>query len=405
MKNTLPWLAFALMAIAAPVLAQPAPATGTDEARRAREAKAAMPPPASTGKVERFLNWVERAPLFSGQPRDGFGVRIGVDDGAGLALGPSWRSSNALGGALHIAASGAASIMGDRQVTGNVALPRLAGGRLTLGFEAGGTHLAQERFYGTGMTTAPTDGAAFALDQRRIMTGATLNAARWLQISARAGTLNARTADAQRPGLVPISARFTSASAPGTGIDHAFRIVSLSAAVDARDVPGNPRGGGRYAIAAHRYDAARQHPYSFTRVDADVEQHFSFWKRQRVITLRAMTSTALTAEGHDVPFYLQPTLGGSRVLRGFVTDRFRDRSLVALQAEYGWDLTPFISAVAFYETGAVGSALRNIRSRDFRADYGIGFRFGSARTVAFRTDVAFGSGEGTRLTMRFNHAF
>jgi outer membrane protein assembly factor BamA len=170
-------------------------------------------------------------------------------------------------------------------------------------------------------------------------------------------------------------------------------------------VPGNPRRGGRYAIAAHNYDATAARPHSFTKVDVELEQHVSFWKRQRVITLRAIASTALTADGHHVPFYLQSTLGGSRLLRGFVDDRFRDRSLLALQAEYGWDLSPFLSAVVFYETGAVATALRNIRSRDLRGDYGIGFRFGSARTVAFRTDVAFGSGEGTRLTMRFNHAF
>ena len=405
MKNTLPWLALALMAIATPGLAQPAPATGTHEARRAREGKAVTPPPPTTGKVERFLNWVERGPLFSGQPRDGFGVRIGIENGPGFALGPSWRTSKALGGALQIAASGAVSIVGDRQIAGNFALAPIAGGRLTLGLGADGTHLAQERFYGTGMASARTDGAAFAVDERRIMAAATLNAAEWLQISAGAGTVDARTADAQGPGIASISARFTPASAVGMGINHAFKVVSLSAAVDARDVPDNPRAGGRYAIAAERYDSAPHHPYSFTRVDTEVEQHFSFWKRQRVITLRAIASTALTAQGHDVPFYLQPTLGGSRVLRGFVNDRFRDRSLLALQAEYGFDLSPFLNAVVFYETGAVGSALRNIRSRDFRGDYGIGLRFGSARTVAFRTDVAFGSGEGTRLTMRFNHAF
>ena len=104
--------------------------------------------------------------------------------------------------------------------------------------------------------------------------------------------------------------------------DHAFRVVSLSAAIDARDVPGNPRSGGRYAIAANRYSAAPQRPYSFTQVDTEVEQHISFWKRQRVITLRAIASTAVTADGHAVPFYLQPTLGGSRAAA-----RIRQRSL------------------------------------------------------------------------------
>ena len=383
MTNKRPWLALALVAIAAPVMAQPAPATRAEDARRAREERAATPQPATIGKVERFLNWIERGPLFSAQTRDGFGVRIGIDDGPGFALGPSWRNSNAMGGAVDMTAFGAVSVAGDRQIAANLGMPQLAGGRLALGVNAGGTHLAHERYYGAGMSSARTNETAFALDQRRIVAGATFDATRFLQLRASAGTLTSRIAD----------------------VNHAFGVISMSADVDVRDVPDNPRRGGRYAIAAHRYHASAQQPFSFTRIDSEVEQHFSFWKRQRVITVRALASSALTSEGHGVPFYLQPTLGGSRVLRGFVDDRFRDRSLLAFQAEYGWDLTPFLGAVAFYETGAVGSSLRNITSRDFRRDYGIGFRFGSARTVAFRTDVAFGSGEGTRLTMRFNHAF
>ena len=404
MKNRLPWLAFALVAMAGPAWAQQAPPTRAEEAQRAREEKAAAYPAATTGKVERFLNWIERGPFFASQPRDGFGVRVGIENGPGLALGPSWQTSSALGGALHLAAGGAMSIVGDREIAGNIGLPRLAGGRVALAVDANTSHLAQERFFGTGMTSARADVAAFALDQRRAVASATLNAA-WLQLSGSGGTLTTRTADAQAVTIAPLSARFTPASAAGMGVDHAFTITSLGAAIDARDVPGNPRRGGRYAIAAQRYAAAPHQPYSFTRVDTELEQHFSFWKRQRVITLRAIASTALTADGHTVPFYLQPSLGGSRLLRGFVNDRFRDRSLVALQAEYGWDLTPFISAVGFYEAGAVGSSLRSITARNVRRDYGIGFRFGSARTVAFRTDVAFGSGEGTRFTMRFNHAF
>jgi outer membrane protein assembly factor BamA len=255
------------------------------------------------------------------------------------------------------------------------------------------------------MTSLPGDPGAFALDQRGVMTTATVKAAPWLDISAGAGMLNARTADAKAVGAIPINARFTPANAAGLGTDHNFLVTSMGAVADVRDVPGNPRRGGRYAIAARRYAATPQQPYSFTQVDGEIEQHVSFWKRQRLITLRAFASTALTSEGQAVPFYLQPTLGGSRLMRGFVTDRFRDRSLLALQAEYGWDLSPFINAVLYYETGAVGATLRGITAKDFRRDYGIGFRFGAVRTVAIRTDVAFGSGEGVRVTMRFNHAF
>jgi hypothetical protein len=140
-------------------------------------------------------------------------------------------------------------------------------------------------------------------------------------------------------------------------------------------------------------------------VNVELEQHFSWWRGQRVLTLRGMAVLNNPDAGQDVPFYLQPTLGGSRWLRGFVTERFRDRNLAAVQAEYGWDLWPFLGAVLFYEIGAVAPEPRDLSIKASKSDYGIGFRFGSARTIALRTDVAFGSGEGTRLAMRFSHAF
>jgi outer membrane protein assembly factor BamA len=217
--------------------------------------------------------------------------------------------------------------------------------------------------------------------------------------------LNPTTA-AGRSRIVPsIESRFTTQEAPGLGVEPRFATASIAATVDYRDVPGNPRRGGRYHVGVGRYADQTLQRYSFTRIDAELEQHFSAWKRQRVLTLRAIASATTADPGNDVPFYLQPTLGGSRVLRGFVTDRFRDRNVAALQAEYGWDLLPFVSAVAFAEAGTTAARWQDLDTRQLRKDYGIGLRFGSARTVALRTDVAFGSGEGTRLTMRFNHAF
>ena len=144
MTNRLPWLALALMAIAAPVSAQ----SGPRPAPRKRGAHGRnglpSPPPVTIGKVERFLNWVERRAALCGQPRDGFGVHVGIENGPAFALGPSWRTSSPLGGALQLAVSGAASIAGDRRLTGNVGLPRLADRRLTVGLDVNATHLAQE---------------------------------------------------------------------------------------------------------------------------------------------------------------------------------------------------------------------------------------------------------------------
>jgi outer membrane protein assembly factor BamA len=408
MNNRMPWLALALIALAAPALAQSPGSTRAEESRSTRESKASAPADAVSGKVERLFTWIETGSIFQslGGTRDGFGIRVGgIEDGAGFALGPSWQASNIRDGAVHLSASAAASIVGDREIAAGVAVPHLAADRLAVGLNVASTHLAQERFFGRGMASARSDVTAFALDRRRVTADATLTATDWLRVSGSAGTLRTTPADAHTRRVPAIGTRFTGADAAGLGVDNSFAVLSMSATADFRDVPQNPRGGGRYHVAASRYAAADQRPHSFTRVDAEVEQHLSAWKRQRLITLRAFASTTITADDHEVPFYLQRTLGGSQLLRGFATDRFRDRSLLAVQAEYGWDVTPFLNAVLFYEAGTVASRLRDITAGDFRRDYGIGFRFGSARTVAFRTDVALGSGEGARLTMRFNHAF
>jgi len=104
-----------------------------------------------------------------------------------------------------------------------------------------------------------------------------------------------------------------------------------------------------------------------------------------------------------VPFYLLPTLGGSYSLRGFRSFRFRDRSLLLLQSEYRWRVNDFVHGAVFYETGAVGPQLSDLGG--LRRDYGVGLRAGSRNGVAFRADVALGSGEGTRILIRFDNAF
>jgi outer membrane protein assembly factor BamA len=401
-------VALALVAMARPAAGQDAAPTRASDALAAREAKAIQSAPFKPGRVERLLTLVETSPAVRGTfaPADGFGVRVGgIENGSGLAVGPSWRRQEWLNGTLATHASAAAAIMGDREVDAGIALPRLGSHRLSAHVQATGTQLAGERFFGLGRKTQRTDETAFRVDRRQLETGVVVNATDWLRVSAGASLLQTSAADGRARGVAGIATRFSDREAPGLMGDASFRLWSLGATVDYRDLPGNPRIGGRYHLGVDRYVDATTGNYSFTRIDAEVEQHLSAWKRQRVLTLRALTSASLAGEGHDVPFYLQRTLGGSRLLRGFVTDRFRDRNLLVLQAEYGFDLLPFVSAVAFYEAGTVAPRWQELSLGDVRRDYGLGFRFGGARAVALRTDVALGSGEGTRLTMRFSHAF
>jgi outer membrane protein assembly factor BamA len=135
--------------------------------------------------------------------------------------------------------------------------------------------------------------------------------------------------------------------------------------------------------------------FSFNRWDVDLRQFIPFVHDTHTLALRAWVSSSDPSDGDSVPFYLQPTLGGSRSLRGFSTFRFRDRSALLLQAEYRWRINEFVTGALFYDTGAVAprSGHRTARAR---------LRLRPARRQPLdrgaRMDVAFGGREGTRFS-------
>ena len=353
----------------------------------------------------RVLDFVEHKVGQFTAPHDGFGVRFGgIDSGSALAAGPLWQA-RALDGAMLLRTSAAASAFGDYDLDAGVAVPEFLSYRLSL--TAGGSkrHLSREHFYGLGMAASDANHAMFQFDRSEAHAEASFAAASWLNFGVTGGWADYSVADGKFTRAPSISTRFVPRDAPGLGSPASFGVVSASAIVDWRDLPGNPRNGGRYQVSIDRHADRSINQYSFTRAVLDVEQHVSWWRGQRVLSVRGLAVVSTADARNDVPFYLQPTLGGNRMMRGFATDRFRDRNLVWAQAEYGWDLWPFLGAVLFYESGAVAPEPAALSFKDLKHDYGIGFRLGSARTVAVRTDVAFGSGEGTRIAMRFSHAF
>jgi outer membrane protein assembly factor BamA len=399
-------LLLACSLLAGPAAAQAIPETRASEASAARQQKAAALAPAPVDKLEKFLDFVERNAEAMATGRDGFSVRFGgIDDGSSWAAGPAWQTTRPLNGRLTLRASAAASIFRDHEIDLTMSLPELASHRLSLDVTASRGHLAQERFFGTGPSSAQTNETSFALDSGYAGMTATVAATPWFRASLGAAVADYSVADGGARLVPSIFARWERREVAGLEEPTSFTVLAASTTADWRDVPGNPRRGGRYDVRFERFSNRAQNRYSFNRLNVELEQHLSWWRKQRVLTLRGVAVLSSPDAGNDVPFYLQPTLGGSRLLRGFVTERFRDRNLMALQAEYGWDLWPFLGAVLFYESGTVAPDWKELSLESLKRDYGIGFRFGSARSVALRTDVAFGSGEGTRLAVRFSHAF
>jgi hypothetical protein len=117
-----------------------------------------------------------------------------------------------------------------------------------------------------------------------------------------------------------------------------------------------------------------------------------------------------TGTGSVVPFYLQPTVGGSDInsqisLRGFPNYRFRDRNAVFVQAEYSVPIVDPIGLILFYDAGRVGSALSDLTFAHLRQDAGLGATFRLQGNVVAQTYIAWGAGHGPLLNYNFSKLF
>jgi outer membrane protein assembly factor BamA len=144
--------------------------------------------------------------------------------------------------------------------------------------------------------------------------------------------------------------------------------------------------------------------YSFRQTTIDLQQHVPLLHGHRVVSLRALAVLSDASDGQVVPFFLSPTLGGLNIGRGFPTFRFRDRNLLALQAEYRYLVNPLVSGAVFVDAGQVASSPRALARSRFKTSYGAGLRLGAKGAAALRLDVAFGDAR-PKVIVGLGHAF
>lgn len=120
-----------------------------------------------------------------------------------------------------------------------------------------------------------------------------------------------------------------------------------------------------------------------------------------------VVSTASTA---DVPFYLQPTLGGSNIdsrptLRGFSDYRFRAPDAAMIGADYEVPVWDPVGALLFYDVGQVGNSIGDLSFAHARQDAGIGATLRLMKNVVAQVYLGFGAGHGSHLGYNFTKFF
>ncbi len=118
----------------------------------------------------------------------------------------------------------------------------------------------------------------------------------------------------------------------------------------------------------------------------------------------------------DLPFFVRPSLGGSRRLRGYIEGRWRDDALWVAAAEYRFWVIPRgftvwrhirverIGAAVFYEVGGVAEDGFGFFHERVRQSYGVSGRATIERAAIFRLDFGF-SEEGMNFSAGFGLSF
>ncbi len=382
--------------------------TRQEQIRKAREAKAQALTPYQPSKLEAGLIKVEEDGYIARllNPPNGFFPQFGhLTPGAGFALGPGYRANRLLGGQLDFLTTVTFSQKAYLLWETTAAFPRMAENRVFADVVARRTDFPQVNFYGLGPDSARGDRSNYSLRGWEVSGSGGVRPFPWLSVSERVEHLSPTISPGDDEDLPSIEEVFTEDDAPGLNVQPDFLRLETRADIDYRRPGPNARTGGRYLVTFSQYHDLDGGSFSFRRWDVDLQQYLSILKQHRTLALRAFISLADADEGREVPFYLQRWLGGSHMLRAYRSYRFRDRNLLLLQAEYRWEVLPFLSGALFYDAGTVAAERRDLHLNDLKHDYGFGFRFGVGAGVFLRTDVAFGGAEGKRFMLRFNNVF
>ena len=118
----------------------------------------------------------------------------------------------------------------------------------------------------------------------------------------------------------------------------------------------------------------------------------------------------------DLPFFAMPTLGGNRVLRGYIQGRWHDNAAWEAATEYRvWVIqrgfkvwrhirVERVGLAVFYEAGAVANDGFSLFRERVRHSYGVSGRFTMERAAIFRADFGF-SEEGLNFSAGFGLPF
>lgn len=357
-------------------------------------------PPKGEVRVEAVENSVPYR-LLQGQ-LNGFGVGFGnIVPGAGFAAGPDYTNSTLWGGRLAASVQARFAVNQSYLGTVELSLPHLFNDRAFVEFTTTHRNVSEMPYYGAGPDSRKTGRSDYRLGDTNVELRPGVRIYKGLSASLIGSYLAVNVGPGHSTNYISSDEQFAPSVAPGIDRQTNFWRGGAAVQYDWRDSVSDPTSGGKYSAQYVRYLDSNLGQYSFLRLDLDAAQYIPLFNRTRVIALHGASSLTTTNSSQQVPFYLQPTLGGPDTLRGYRFNRFYDNNSTVLNAEYRWDASPTLQVVAFADGGKVFNRWEQWNFHDIETDVGFGFRFKGRAGTAFAFDTAF-SHEGFQIWFRVN---
>jgi outer membrane protein assembly factor BamA len=375
---------------------------------RERAEKAKQVEPYNPGKLERALLWYKEVdPVEKLAPHNGFYVQLGFQFkpvGSGLGLGGGYRHDLFHRNA-RIDLGAGITLRNYQMLLADFSLPYIADNRFELGVHALYRHNPQEDFWGIGPDSLYDNRVSYRVNFTNYEVRAIARPLKWLEAGTHVGWLSGSIGPGTDTRFPTIEDVFTDADAPGLAAQPNYRYADVYGAIDYRDQKNNARAGGYYSVTWRRYADLDFDLYNFREIDAVVQQFFPIFDKKRVFAVQGRLMSTTADDGQQVPFYFQPTVGGSTSLRSYNDFRFRDETGVYFNFEYRWEAFSALDMALFYDLGSVTPEVDDLRLSNLKDGYGIGFRFNTYKSVLYRIDIGFGGADGVRYFFKFSKAF
>jgi outer membrane protein assembly factor BamA len=158
---------------------------------------------------------------------------------------------------------------------------------------------------------------------------------------------------------------------------------------DSRDHVFYPGSGAFSKVEAVFYSRSFGGDYDFNRFEADLRFYHSINREKNQVMAYQVFGQFIRSHP---PFYELAAMGGSMMMRGYFTGRYRDRNYLAGQAEFRSHLWWRFGMVAFAGAGDVSADGQDITIKGLKYTLGFGlrFKFNPAEKVNLRCDFGFG---------------